>query len=141
MQEEFIPVRVHVQKQADEYRRLSQKYGTEWTPTILMLDPAGQERHRMEGFLPTAEFVPHLEFGAARITFSSGDFEKAESRFRHIVESHPEAEAAPEALYWAGVSRYKGADDAGALKQTAAAMREKYPDSPWAKKASVWEGS
>ena len=137
--EEFIPVRVHVQKNADEYQRLAGKYGAEWTPTILMLDPAGNERHRVEGFLPTSEFVPHLEFGAARIGFSTGDFEEAENRFRHIVDTHPEAEVAPEALYWAGVSRYKGADDAGALKQTAAAMREKYPASPWAKKASVWE--
>lgn len=37
-----------------------------------------------------------------------------------------------------GVARYKGADDAGALKATAAALREKYPSSPWATKASVW---
>lgn len=137
--QEFIPVRVHVQKQADEYQRLGQKYGAEWTPTILMLDPAGNERHRVEGFLPTAEFVPHLEFGAARISFSSGEFEKAENRFRHVADAHPEAEVAPEALYWAGVSRYKGSDDAGALEETAAVMRQKYPASPWAKKASVWE--
>lgn len=136
--EEFIPVRIHVQKHADEYKRLAGKYGAEWTPTILMLDPSGTERHRVEGFLPTSEFVPHLEFGAARIAFSNGDYQKAEDRFRHVAGSHPDAEVAPESLYWAGVSRYKGADDAGALKETAAAIRDKYPASPWAKKASVW---
>jgi TolA-binding protein len=140
VQEEFVPVRVHVQKQPDEYQRLGQKYGAEWTPTILILDPEGDERHRVEGFLPTPEFLPHLMFGAARIAFSSGDFEDAETRFRNIVDSHAEADVAPEALYWAGVSRYKGAGDAGALKETATAMREKYPGSPWAKKSSVWEG-
>ena len=139
MEKEYVPVRVHVQKQADEYQRLSKKYGAEWTPTTLMLDPGGSERHRVEGFLPAAEFVPHLEFGAARIAFSSGEFETAETRFRHIVDSHTEAEVAPEALYWAGVSRYKGGNDADALKETATALREKYPDSPWAKKASVWQ--
>ena len=136
---EFLPVRVHVRNTADEYQRLAGKYGVEWTPTILMLDPAGNERHRLEGFLPVEEFVPHLEFGVARIAFSSGAFEKAESRLRHIADTHPDAEVAPEALYWAGVSRYKGADDAGALKATTVALREKYPSSPWAKKASVWE--
>lgn len=57
---------------------------------------------------------------------------------RHVVDRHPDAEVAPEALYWAGVSRYKGFDDASALKETAVALREKYPESPWAKKASVW---
>lgn len=140
VQEQFIPVRVHVQKQADDFQRLGKQYGAEWTPTTLMLDPSGKERHRVEGFLPAPEFVPHLEFGAARIAFSNGEFDDAEGRFRRIVEMYPEAEVAPEALYWAGVSRYKGADDADALRHTAAAMREKYPESPWAKKASVWAG-
>jgi TolA-binding protein len=140
VEEEFVPVRVHVQKQPDEYQRLGQKYGAEWTPTILMLDPTGNERHRVEGFLPTSEFVPHLAFGAARIAFSSGEFENAENRFRHVADAYPEAEVAPEALYWAGVSRYKGTGDAGALRETSTAIRKKYPASSWAKKASVWEG-
>jgi thioredoxin-related protein len=63
---EFLPFRVHVRNTADEYQRLAGKYGVEWTPTILMLDPAGNERHRLEGFLPVEEFVHHLEFGVAR---------------------------------------------------------------------------
>ena len=134
----FIPVRVHVQKNADEYQRLGGKYGAEWTPTILMLDSSGNERHRVEGFLPASELVPHLEFGSARIAFSGGAFDKAEERFRHIAEWHPDAEVSPEALYWAGVSRYKGGDDKDALKATAAALRDQYPSSSWAKKASVW---
>jgi len=138
VQEEFVPVRLHVQKQAAEYKRVGEEYGAVWTPTTLMLDSSGTERHRVEGFLPTSEFLPHLEFGLGRIAFSDGEFEKAEDRFRRIVDAHPDAEVAPEALYWAGVSRYKGAKDASALSQTAAALREKYPDSTWARKASVW---
>lgn len=136
--EEFVPVRVHVQKQADEYQRLARRYGVEWTPTTLMLDPSGEERHRIEGFLPAFEFVPHLEFGAARIAFSAEEFDEAEDRFRRIVDSHPDAEVAPEALYWAGVAKYKASDDPEALADTAAAMQTAYPTSPWAKKASVW---
>lgn len=136
---EFLPVRVHVRNTADEYKRLAGKYGAEWTPTILMLDSEGNERHRMEGYLPVEEFVPHLEFGAARVAFSGGAFDDAEKRLRHVVEKHPDSEVAPEALYWAGVSRYKGSDDAGALKAAAGALREKYRASPRAKKASVWD--
>jgi len=136
--EQYVPVRVHV-KDAEEYQRLSTQYGAEWTPTMLMLDPGGTERHRVEGFLPASELVPHLEFGAARIAFSGGDHERAEQRFRHVVEAHPESEVAPEALYWAGVSRYKATGDKSALQQTTVAMRTQYPSSPWAKKASVWD--
>lgn len=135
---EFLPVRVHVRHTADEYKRLAARYGVEWTPTILMLDAAGNERHRTEGYLPVEEFVPHLEFGAARIAFSGGAFDDAEKRLRHVAKEHPDAEVAPEALYWAGVSRYKASDDAGALSTTAAELREDYPSSPWSKKASVW---
>lgn len=56
---------------------------------------SANERHRMEGYLPVDEFVPHLEFGVARIAFSSGAFESAESRLRHIADTHPDAEVAP----------------------------------------------
>jgi Tetratricopeptide repeat len=136
--EKFIPVRVHARDQADEFRRLGQEYGAEWTPTILMLDPSGEERHRMEGFLPVPEFLPQLEMGLGRIAFSRGDFDAADRRFRSIVAEHPDADVAPDALYWAGVSRYKATDDAAALKETAAALKERYPDSPAAKKGSVW---
>ena len=46
----------------------------------------------------------------------------------------------PEALYWAGVSRYKGTNDPTALKDTARAFTERYQESSWAKKSSVWKG-
>lgn len=138
--DEFIPVRVHVRDQSEEFQRLGQEYGAEWTPSILMLDSSGEERHRMEGFMPAPEFIPQLEFGLARIDFSRHDFDVAERRFRSIVAEHPDADVAPEALYWAGASRYKATDDAGVLKETAAALKEKYPDSPASRKGSVWEG-
>ena len=97
----FLPVRVHV-RDAEKYKKYSEQYGAEWTPTTLMLDSSGMERHRIEGFLPVAEFVPQLEFGLARIEFSSGDFGAAEHRFRKIVEDSADADIAPESLYWAG---------------------------------------
>jgi hypothetical protein len=41
-------------------------------------------------------------------------------------------------MYWAGVSRYKGNGDAAALNDTARRFTERYRDTSWAKKASVW---
>lgn len=57
---------------------------------------------------------------------------------RGVVERFPTTDAAPEALYWAGVARYKATDDGTTLGETGRALAERYPDSPWAKKASVW---
>jgi hypothetical protein len=134
----FLPVRVHVREDAAEYGRLSERFGAEWTPTILILDPQGTERHRIEGFLPVDDFLAQLEFGLGRLDFSAGHFDDAEGRFRHIVDEHPNSDVAPEALYWAGVSKYKETDDGAALKETAEAFASRYQETPWAKKASVW---
>jgi TolA-binding protein len=134
----FIPLRVHVKTNAGEYERLSAKYNVQWTPTVLILDPEGNERHRIEGFLPADDFLVQLELGAAHAAFARHDFAIAEQRFRSIVDRHPDSEAAAEALYWTGVSRYKSTGDASALKDTAHAFGERYARSSWAKKASVW---
>ncbi|MDQ6802121.1 MAG: hypothetical protein M3041_14950 [Acidobacteriota bacterium] len=56
----------------------------------------------------------------------------------YVVENLPNTEAAAEAMYWAGVSRYKATNDASALKATAQAFKDRYKDSNWAKKASIW---
>ena len=137
----FLPVRVHVRDDADLYQTYSAKYGVEWTPTILMLDANGAERHRIEGFLPLEDFIPQLELGAARIAFSGGNFTDAAEQYNHIVDKHGDSDAAPEAQYWAGVARYKSSGDAAALGETAAAFKTRYSGSSWAKKSSVWGGS
>jgi hypothetical protein len=58
--EQFRPVRVHVREQRDEYKRLAEKYDARWTPTILIVDPPGTERHRIEGFLRADDFASQL---------------------------------------------------------------------------------
>ena len=134
----FIPVRVHVKQNSDAFKRLGEKYNAQWTPTVLMLDSDGNERHRIEGFLPADDFLPQLEVGSAHTAFARHDFADAEQRFRGIIERYPNSDVAAEALYWAGVSRYKATNDASALKDTAHAFGERYRNSTWAKKASVW---
>jgi len=54
------------------------------------------------------------------------------------VQQFPHTDAAPEALYWAGVARYKATGNAASLNDTARAFTQRYQDSTWAKKASVW---
>ena len=84
--------------------------------------------------------MAHLALGLAKAAFARGDWGQAENGFRTVLDRHPESEVAPEALYWAGVSRYKATDDASALQETARAFQQRYRESAWAKKASVWAG-
>jgi TolA-binding protein len=72
------------------------------------------------------------------MAFAEGKWEEAERRFREVVDAFPESDAAPEALYWAGVAPYKASHDPASLGATAQAFRERYRDTSWAKKASIW---
>jgi len=135
----FAPARLHVKDQAADFKRFGEKYGAQWTPTVLFLDPEAGEKHRIEGFLPADEFDAQLVLGLGKLSFDAGQYAAAEERFREVVERHGSTDAAPEAQYWAGVSRYKATRDAGALAETARAFDQRYGDTIWAKKASVWK--
>ena len=134
----FNPVRIHVREDADAWKKVGGDLGVQWTPTVLILDSVGVERHRIEGFLPANDFLGQVSLGLAKASFSKNDFAEAEKRYREIVDTYPETEAAAEALYWAGVSKYKGTNDPTALRDTAKAFNERYKESSWAKKSSVW---
>ena len=138
IQENFIPARVHVKDQADDFKRFGERYNAQWTRTLLVIDPTGTERHRIEGFLPADDLVAQLTLGLGHSAFARQQWDEAERRFREVVDRFPNSESAPEALYWAGVSRYKGKGKAAALGQTAQAFSQRYQASSWAKKASVW---
>jgi TolA-binding protein len=135
----FVPVRVHVKDQAAEYKKLGERFGALWTPTILIVDKGGQERHRIEGFLPADDFIPQLAIGAAHAAFGAGDFAAAAQQFEEIVNTYGKSDVAPEAQYWAGVARYKATGDGKALNDTARRFTERFQDTSWAKKASVWK--
>ena len=92
-----------------------QRFKVDWTPTVLIVDGEGQELHRIEGFLPTDEFLGQLQLGFGHAQFTKGNFADAERHFRDVCEQLSGTDAAAEATYWAGVSRYKGSNDASAL--------------------------
>ena len=136
--ERFVPVRVHVRGQPDDFKRLSARYNALWTPTLLELDPDGEEQHRIEGFLPADDLLSQLTLGLGHSAFKHGEWDEAERHFRQVIERYPWTESAAEALYWSGVARYKRTGDASALTDTARAFSDRFPDTSWAKKASVW---
>jgi len=133
--EHFEPVRLHVKTHPEAMAR----FGANWTPTVMIVDPSGKEHYRIEGFLPTDDFLAQLKLGYAQALFKSGNFADAEKSFRDLVEEFPtNNEVAPEALYWAGVSNYKGTGNGAALGETAKAFQSRYTDSPWAKRSAIW---
>lgn len=103
-----------------------------------ILETDGTKRHQFEGFLPADDFLSQLKLGLAHSAFARQQWKEAESRYEDIVKTLPGSDAAPEALYWQGVSRYKSSGDPTALQQTADAFKTRYRESTWAKKASVW---
>jgi len=118
-----------------------ERFGARWTPTILILDREGAERHRVEGFLPPDDFAAQLLLGLGHAAFAKGDFAKADRQFDRVLREYPDSDAAAEAQYWRGVSRYKATGDAAELTNTYRAFEERYGGTPWAKKASVWAPS
>ena len=138
--EHFVPTRVNVREQPEDFSRLGERFNAHWTPTTILLESDGTERHRVEGFLPTEDFLAQLTLGAGRAAFARQEWGEAERYFREVVEKYPEATAAPEALYWSGVARYKHTNDASALAQTHREFITRYQDTEWAKRAAVWAG-
>ena len=134
IEEHFLPVKIHIKENPKGFER----FGAQWTPTVIIADADGTERYRFEGYLPAEDFVGQLELGLAKAAFANNRFDEAERWFRDIVARYPKSDTAPEALYWAGVSKYKGSNDPTPLKETAKAFESQYRESSWAKKASVW---
>ncbi len=48
-----------------------------------------------------------------------------------MADHDPLGVAAPEALYWAAVARYKGSGNSDDLMAGWAKLRSRYPTSPW----------
>ena len=130
-----MPVKVHIKEQREVFDR----FKAMWTPTQLVLDPDGKELFRIEGFLPADDFLAQLEMGLAKIAFEQRHYDEAERRYRAICEQRAGTGAAPEACYWEGVAAYKATNDSSYLRQTADRLKQRYPESEWARKASVWE--
>jgi Outer membrane lipoprotein len=129
-----VPLEAHIKEHPAYFHR----FDALWTPTVMILDPNGKERYRIEGYLPKDEFRAQLELGLARVAFMSKDWADAERRYTAVLEKYPDSKTAPEALYWKGVSHYKTTNDHTVLGELPAQFQEKYPDSIQAAKTIAW---
>ena len=132
----FLPVESHIKEHAAWFHR----FDATWTPTVLILDSKGVERHRIEGYLPKDEFQAQLTMALARVAFKQKRWADAERIYREAVDQFPGTESAPEARYWRAVSHYKATNNHTVLEQVAQELQEHAPASMWTKKASPWLG-
>lgn len=115
------------------------RFDVQWTPTILVMDAGGKERHRVEGFLEAGPLLAQLRLGLAHAAFANQRWDDAERLFEEAVSSG-DADAAPEGAYWAGVTRYKRSGNAADLGDTHKRLSSEFAGTTWAKKASIWAG-
>ncbi|MBI4800517.1 MAG: hypothetical protein HY794_17650 [Desulfarculus sp.] len=102
-----------------------------WTPALFVLDPQGNPHHGMIGFVPPAELVPHLLLGQALARFAHHRFDDALASLERLLEGHPQAFAAPQAVYFRAICRYRASKDPSHLKAGHQTLAERYPSSEW----------
>lgn len=105
---------------------------------MLVLDPEGKERWRLEGYLSKDEFRAFLEMGLARVAFMKKDWPEAERLYTTVVDVYPSSYYAPQAVYYRGVSRYSVSHDSTELANTAQALAKAYPDTEWYLRSLPW---
>jgi hypothetical protein len=130
----FVPVRMHIKEQPTMWKR----FDVRWTPTVVVLGPDGKEGRRVEGYLPSDEMLGQIGLGLGFLAVERKDWSAARQEFEQVVDRFPNTSAAPEALYWSGVAKYSASHDASALKELGREFRQRYTDTAWAKRASIW---
>lgn len=130
----FVPMRLQVDKAAE----LASQFNIVWTPGLVVLDGSKRVWVRTFGYCPPEEFLPWLALSEGKFHFGRAHFDKAEACFAECHATWPKSHAAPEALYWQGVARYKQGDVQG-LGQFWYRLRREHPESLWTQKASfLW---
>lgn len=131
--DKFVPLRI-----PNDAKPYADDYSVSWTPRIIILDPDGKIHQSTVGFFPPEEFIPALELGLAKVDFDNNCLDACMKHLDCILNSHAKSAAAPEAVYYRGVARYKITDMAEPLKEAYNLLKEQYPDSEWVYRASPY---
>jgi hypothetical protein len=134
----FIENRMIPAQLLSDAQPYSSDYNVKWTPTIITLDEDGKEHHRIIGFLPPDDFIPALLLGMAKVNFDRDMYDEAISDLEILLSSYPKSSAAPEAIYFRGVTSYKATHKPEPLKEALEQLRREYPSSEWAKRATPY---
>jgi tetratricopeptide (TPR) repeat protein len=124
-----IPVRI------DHEQPVAHYYRAEWTPTLVLLDPSGNEVCREVGYLPPEGIIPFLMLGIGKVRLAAGQYNHAITLFEQTASKYPKSDQAPEAIYFRGVAGFKSTHDLKQLEKAYERLKELYPTSIWTRKA------
>lgn len=129
----FVPVQIETSNTA-----LVEQFKVKWTPAIFVLDADGNEVHQVVGFLPPEEFIPAFMVAKGKWYFNAEQHPEAQGMFEEAISQYPNSAAAPEAVFFMGVSRFKMGHDPKPLRQAYETLTAKFPGSEWAKRAAPY---
>jgi len=132
--ENFVPVLLETSERPND----AATYSVDWTPTFIVADDTGLEITRWVGFLPEDDFLAQLTMTRARAAMREHEYKNAERIFGEMIIKFPLTDLAAEAVYYRGVAKYKDTMNAEWLTRSYENLKEGYPESTWALKASVW---
>jgi len=101
----MIAVRVNTSSSDPLLRRFPIQY----TPTEIVLDADGIERHRTVGFHPPEEFIPELLLGIGKAAVHAGRYSRALALLDKVLLNYPSSKASSEARQLRQICLSKGA--------------------------------
>ncbi len=110
-----------------------------WTPDVRILNHDGYEMYSWGGFLPPPEFIARTLCGFAMAFLRLKRFDSAEELYVDVLRRFSTTYAAPEALYYLGVTRYRRDPNSDELLTQWANLRSRYPGSEYRVKQSFKE--
>lgn len=119
------------------HRELAREFRVLWTPTLVVLHPAGIVTREVVGFLPPAELLAEIELAQALVELRSAQPAAARDRLRTLRERGAGRHVAAEALYWEGVATYRASGDKDDLWPVWRDLVARHPGSPWALKTTL----
>lgn len=131
--ERFVPVKLDVTVQ----RELARQFRVLWTPTLVVVHPAGIVTRETIGFLPPAELLAELELAEALVELRSARAAAARDRLHALRERGDGRHVAAEALFWEGIATYRASGNKEDLWPAWREIVARYPGSSWAVRTAL----
>lgn len=135
---EFLNSQVVPLKLTPDSEPQASQFFVRWTPALFMLDAKGAPHHKMIGYVPPQELLPHLLFGNGLAFFAHRRFQEAEASLDRLVTQHPKAYATPEGIYYRAICRYRIHQDHHHMQLAHEQLEDEYPGSEWVERTDPY---